>query len=239
MRTSTLNWKAGLLATILAAGCAVQAQAAEKNVICVKTNAGQYVPVVRVSMMAVADGASTFEIVLKDGPSLTGVESISFEKHLVDIDFSKYKEDASGSISVDYTKKIYLMTSTGKYFTFKTLPTLEPVAGTSLFNVVSGSTTEPGVEYVYFVRSNNEDELGISAPLADNYENLTLETPVSTQLQLSGCGDADRAVVYATNGQQVAQAGVANGSTTVQVGHLPAGTYVVQVGKKSLKFIKK
>lgn len=190
-------------------------------------------------MMAVADGASTFEIVLKDGPSLTGVESISFEKHLVDIDFSKYTEDASGSTPVDYTKKIYLMTSTGKYFTFKTLPSLEPVAGTSHFNVVQGSTTEPGVEYVYFVRSNNETELGISAPIADNYEKLTLETPVSTQLQLSGCGDADRAVVYATNGQQVAQAGVANGSTTVQVAQLPAGTYVVKVGKKSLKFIKK
>lgn len=239
MRTFKLNWKAGLFAALLAAGCAVQANAAEKNVICVKTNSGQYVPVVRVSMMVVADGASTFEIVLKDGPSLTGVESICFEKHLVDIDFSKYKEDASGTIPVDYTKKIYMMTNTGKYFTFKTLPTLEPQAGTNLFNVVQGNTTEPGVEYVYFVRSNDETELGISAPLVDNYEKLTLETAVSTQLQLSGCGDADRAVVYATNGQQVAQAGVANGQTTVQVAHLPAGTYVVQVGMKSLKFIKK
>ena len=239
MRTVKLNWKAALLGAFFAAGFALQTHAAEKNVMCLLTNSGQYVPVVRVSMMAVADGASTFEIVLKDGPSLTGVESISFEKHLVDIDFSKYKEDASGNIPVDLTKKIYLMTNTGKFFTFKTLPTLEPVAGTKLFNVVSGNTTEPGVEYVYFVRSSNEEELGISAPLADNYENLTLETPVSSQLQLSGCGDADRAVVYAVNGQQVAQAGVANGSTTVQVAHLPAGTYVVKVGKKSLKFIKK
>lgn len=239
MKTVKLNWKAGLFAAIFAAGFAVQANAAEKNVMCLKTNAGQYVPVVRVSMMAVADGASTFEIVLKDGPSLTAVESISFEKHLVDIDFSKYQVDANGSIAVDYTKKIYMMTNTGKYFTFKTLPSLEPMAGTSRFNVVQGNTTEPNVEYVYFVRSNDEAELGISAPLVDNYEKLTLETAVSTQLQLSGCGDADRAVVYATNGQQVAQASVLSGACTVSVAHLPAGTYVVKVGKKSLKFIKK
>ena len=59
--------------------CAPQAFA--KNVMCLKTNTGQYIEMARVSMMVVPDGGSTFEIVVKDGEGATNVESISFEKH--------------------------------------------------------------------------------------------------------------------------------------------------------------
>ena len=235
-----MTWKTLALTALMAAGvaCPSEAFAVEKNVMCVKTNTGQYFPVVRVSMMVVADGASTFEIVLKDGKGEAGVESVSFEKHLADIDFSKYQGGSNGEPYVDLTKKIYLMTSTGKYFLMKTLPTLEPQAGTSLLSVVAGQTTEKDVEYVYFFRGD-EDQLGINAPLADRQENLVLMTPVSSELQVSGCGDAAQAWVYASNGQMVAQAPVSNGACTVSVAHLSAGTYIFKVGLKSLKFIKK
>lgn len=240
MRKSNISWKTLALTALMAAGvaCPSEAFAVEKNVMCVKTNTGQYFPVVRVSMMVVADGASTFEIVLKDGKGEAGVESVSFEKHLVDIDFSKYQGGSNGEPYVDLTKKIYLMTSTGKYFLMKTLPTLEPQAGTSLLSVVAGQTTEKDVEYVYFFRGD-DDQLGIDAPLADRQENLVLMTPVSSELQVSGCGDAAQAWVYASNGQMVAQAPVSNGACTVSVALLPAGTYIFNVGQKSLKFIKK
>jgi hypothetical protein len=41
------------------------------------------------------------------------------------------------------------------------------------------------------------------------------------------------------NGTQVAGAAVNDGQTTVYVADLPAGVYVVKVGKKALKFTKK
>ena len=41
------------------------------------------------------------------------------------------------------------------------------------------------------------------------------------------------------NGMQVAGAAVEGGHTTIAVGDLPAGVYVVKVGKKALKFTKK
>ena len=45
--------------------------------------------------------------------------------------------------------------------------------------------------------------------------------------------------LYALDGKQVAAAAVANGVTTVYVGQLPAGVYVLRVGNKALKFTKK
>lgn len=240
MRKLNIHWKTLMLTALMAAGvtCPSEAFAAKKNVMCVKTNTGQYFPVVRVSMMVVADGASTFEIVLKDGEGEAGVQSISFEKHEEDIDFSKYQGDSNSEPSIDVSKKIHLVTSTGKLFLMKDFPMLEAQEGNGLINVVGTSTTESGVEYVYFFRGN-EEELGIETPLADRQENLTLMTPVSSQLQVSGCGDATQAWVYAPNGQMVGQAPVSNGVCTVSVAHLPAGTYIFKVGQKSLKFIKK
>ena len=93
-------WKKMALAALILAGMGysvdVQAAASKKNVMCVKTNTGHYFPVVRVSMMVVADGASTFEIVLKDGEGEANVESISFEKHEEMIDFELYRLNSDG-----------------------------------------------------------------------------------------------------------------------------------------------
>ena len=63
-------------------------------------------------------------------------------------------------------------------------------------------------------------------------------TPISESMSISGCGNATKAVVYAMDGKQVAEAAVNGGNTTIYVGNLPAGVYVVNVGYKSLKFAK-
>ncbi|MCQ2258931.1 MAG: T9SS type A sorting domain-containing protein [Bacteroidaceae bacterium] len=237
-----MNWKTGMMSVLLAAAlvCPSQASAATKNVICVKTNTGQYFPVVRVSMMVVPDGGSTFEIVLKDGVGASNVESISFEKHEEEVDYSKYKTDSNGEIPVDLSKKIYLLTSTGKYFTLKSLPEMQAIEGSKLFNVVAGSTTEPNVESVHFFRSNTPDETatGVESVAAEE-EQLTLQTRIASQMQISGCGNATSAVVYDTAGKKVGQFPVADGMTTVIVNDLPTGVYVVKVGNKALKFMKK
>lgn len=231
-------------------GYSVDAEAAAKlqNAIGVKTNTGKFFPVVRVSMMVVPDGGDTFEIVLKDGQGEAGVKSISFEKQQVEIDYTLYNEKKEEQPTVDYSKPFYIFTNTGKFWKMKDVqPVLTVQEGTSLMTVTAGSVVEQNVSEIRFFRGT-DDELadamknstGIenlaTAPAA---ENLQLQTPISEQMTVSGCGDAAQALVYALDGKQVAAAPVASGVTTIYVGQLPAGVYVLRVGNKALKFTKK
>lgn len=221
--------------------CAYQAIAAE--VMCLKTNAGQYIEVVRVSMMVIPDGGSTFDILVKDGEGAANVQSISFEKHESDIDLSKYQGESSGSTTIDTSKPVFLMTNTGKFFYMKDLPTMNAKDGSDKFDIKVGETTESDVSFVYFFRGSEEDAAqtaGIDTPkMVVSEEKLTLTTPISSQMTISGCGAAVEAELYAADGRMVGKAPVSNGVTTVQVGHLTRGVYFVKVGKKSLKFMKK
>lgn len=245
MKKITQNLKLFITAALLAWGiiCPQLSSAAEKDVTvwCVKTNTGNYYPVLNVSMLVVPDDGKTFEIVLKYGTGETGVTDIAFEKHKVKLDFDLYKPQTGGAVSPNLNQYIYMITNTGKYFMFKTVPTLQPIAGTDKFDVVYPDVTEKGVSKVHFVRTDNIDSYitGIDAPAVEEEENLTLQTPISSQMQLSGCGDAKVAEVYSTSGAKVAEAIVNAGAATLHVSNLAAGVYVVKVGKKSLKFVKK
>lgn len=244
MKAMKANWKylASALALTVLTAMPSQAVAAVKNVMCVKTNTGQYFPVVRISMMVIPDGGSTFEIVLKDGEGEANVESVSFEKHEADIDFSKYSGTSyDGAPTIDMTKKCYLLTSTGKYWTVSQMPQLTAKDGSSKFDVTVGSATETDVESVWFYRGDDvENALGIEGMLMnDTEERLQLQTPVSSQLYISGCGTASQAQLYSMDGKQRDAAAVVNGATTIYVGNLTPGVYIIKVGKKSLKFIKK
>ena len=221
--------------------CAYQAIATE--VMCLKTNAGQFIEVVRVSMMVIPDGGSTFDILVKDGEGAANVQSISFEKHESDIDLSKYSGNSSGyGEAPDYSKPFFLMTNTGKYFYMKEKPELIAKEGSKNFDVKVGSTTESNVGKIYFFRGTEEEAgqaAGIETPKTVAEENLVLTSPISSQMTISGCGAAVEAVLYAADGRMVGKAAVSNGVSTVQVGHLTRGVYFVKVGKKSLKFMKK
>ena len=251
MRTVKQRWKTLAFATLVAAGLGnasdLQAAASNQNVMCVKTNTGNYFPVVRVSMMVIPDGGSTFDILLKDGEGEAGVQSISFEKHTESIDFSLYQTESDGTPYIDMTKPVYLYTNTGKFWLVKELPVMNVQEGTSLIDITVGSSEEKGVSNVFFFRGT-EEGLNEAVQTATNIqnpaeapaaENLTLQTPVSEQMQISGCGNASVAIVYALDGKEQAQAPVANGCTTVYVGHLTPGVYVLRVGNKAMKFIKK
>ncbi len=241
MKKVKLIWKAGLLTALVLASFAYpgQAFAAMKNVMCIKTNTGNYFPVVRVSMMVVPDGGSTFDILLKDGEGESNVKSISFEKHDEDVDFSKYNTGGGGS-NIDMTKPVYLITNTGKYFSMKSLPQMVAKEGSEKFDVVVGGETEYDVSAVYFYRGDDvesaKNTVDVKAPVM---EQLKLMTPIKSQLQISGCGDAKTAAVYDLSGKRMGEAAVSNGVTTIQVGNFPAGVYVVKVGNKALKFTKK
>ena len=221
--------------------CAYQAIASE--VMCLKTNTGQFIEVVRVSMMVIPDGGSTFDILVKDGEGAANVQSVSFEKHESDIDLSKYSGSSSGyGEAPDYSKPFFLMTNTGKFFYMKDKPELIAKEGTDKFDVKVGSTTESNVGKIYFFRGTEEEAgqaAGIDTPKTVAEENLVLTSPISSQMTISGCGAAVEAVLYAADGRMVGKAAVSNGVSTVQVGHLTRGVYFVKVGKKSLKFMKK
>lgn len=237
------NMKIGIMAALLAVGmaCPQLSSAAEKevNVWCAKTNTGNYFPLVRISMMVVPDGANTFEILLKDGEGEANVESIGFEQHKEVLDLDKYKVNSNGEPDIDLSKKAYMFTNTGLYFSLGAdLPKLDVIEGTSVFNVTDrdGNILATEVESVKFMRTNEPSDI---KEITIDEEKLTLKTAIGSQMQISGCGDAKVAVVYSLAGGMVAQAYVEMGVTTLHVGDLTPGVYVVKVGHKTLQFIKK
>ena len=245
MRTVKQRWKALALAALVAAGLAnpadVLAAASMKNVMCVKTNTGNYYALARVSMLVVPDGGSTFEIVVKDGEGEANVQSVSFEKHEEMIDLSLYQgNNPYGDKQIDFMKPVFIITSTGKYYKMSQLPEMTVEEGTNKIDLKVGSTTETGISAIYFYRGPEEGVTAVDAPTGGPAEEkLQLMTPIREQMTISGCGDAVRAQVYSLDGKMLAEAPVSNGVTTIQVGHLPTGAYVVRVGHKALKFTKK
>ncbi len=242
---TVLQKKKILMPLLLLAAAWMPAQeiAAQKNVMCLKTNTNKYIECCRVSMIVVVDGGSTFDILTKDGDGAQGVSSISFEKHSSNIDLTKYGTGSDGLPYVDLTLPVWMQTSTGKNFKLANVSAIAEVDGRMFEVVPKSGANETGVRYVTFYRSKTEKEFQEEATAIDavkegDVEQLQLLTPVRSQLSLSCCGDAKTAVVYSLNGTQVGGAEVVDGQTTVYVGDLPAGVYVVKVGKKALKFTK-
>ena len=110
MRTVLQRWKTLWLTAAAVVLAANPSQAANQDVMCIKTNTGNYFPILRVSMMVVPDGASTFEIVLKEGEGKgeANVESISFEKQKMEFDYQKYTQNSDGTpyvVMIGYGKQ--------------------------------------------------------------------------------------------------------------------------------------
>lgn len=110
MRTVLQRWKTLWLTAATVVLAANPSQAANQDVMCIKTNTGNYFPILRVSMMVVPDGASTFEIVLKEGEGKgeANVESISFEKQKMEFDYQKYTQNSDGTpyvVMIGYGKQ--------------------------------------------------------------------------------------------------------------------------------------
>ena len=133
-----------------------------------------------------------------------------------------------------------MFTNTGLFFSLGAdKPKLDVKDGSNLFNVTdrNGNVLATDVETVKFMRTNDPSD--IKSVTVEEEEKLKLLTPISSQMQISGCGDAKVARVFSMSGQVVAQSEVESGVTTLEVSHLNAGIYIVKVGKKSLQFIKK
>ena len=129
---TVLQKKTILMPLLLAAfaWAPMQEVSAQKNVMCLKTDKGQYIECCRVSMMATIDGGSTFDILVKDGDGAQGVSSISFEKHSSNIDLSGYQgSNPDGSTYIDVSLPVWLQTDKGDNVKLKDVSMLANVDG--------------------------------------------------------------------------------------------------------------
>ncbi|MBQ9678245.1 MAG: T9SS type A sorting domain-containing protein [Prevotella sp.] len=207
---------------------------------CLITDRNDSIAMSRVSLLAYVDQTGLFEIVTREGEGATGVKQVRFARGLSEESggFKPYQEGQEQPTST--TGALWLQTNKGDSQPMSNVAMLANVDGSGHFEVVlheGGSMTD--VSYVTFFR---EVETAIQQPKVDvNNEEpmLRLMTLVHFELKLSGCGDAANAVVYDLRGAKMAAAPVSNGTTTIAVGHLMTGVYIVRVGNKALKFFKK
>lgn len=207
---------------------------------CLITDRNDSIAMSRVSLLAYVDQTGLFEIVTREGEGATDVKQVRFARGLSAASggFRPYQEGQEPSSST--TGALWLQTDKGDSQPMSNVAMLAHVDANGRFEVVlheGGSMTD--VAYVTFFR---ETETAIEQPKAETGGEepmLRLVTPVHFELKLSGCGDAANAVVYDMRGAKMAAAPVSNGTTTISVGHLMTGVYIVRVGNKALKFFKK
>ena len=203
---------------------------------CLITDQNDSIAMGRVQMLANVDADGKFEIITRDGQGAVGVKNVRFARGLnaESGGFQPYQEDDEPKEPLN--GPLYLITNKGDQQPLSNVSMLANIDQTGEFEVIlRDGNNLANVEYVTF--SIGKTDTGISPVVADNM--LRLLTPVHSELKLSGCGDAQTAVVYDIKGREVATAPVANGTTTISVVHMPAATYIVKVGNKALKFIKK
>ena len=191
----------------------------------------------RVQMLANVDADGKFEIVTRDGQGAVGVRNVRFARGLNENSggFQPYQENPEPTEPL--SGPLYLFTDKGDKQPLSNVSMLANIDQQGKFEVVLRSGDNlTGVQYVTF--NIGAEGTGIQQQtVVDNM--LRLLTPVHSELKLSGCGDAQTAIVYDIKGSEVASAPVVSGTTTISVTHLPAATYIVKVGSKALKFIKK
>lgn len=209
---------------------------------CLITDKNDSIAMSRISLLAYVDQTGLFEVVTREGEGATGVKQVRFARGLSKESggFVAYQEGEEPTPSG--TGPLWLKTDKGDSQPMSNVAMLVNVDANGRFEVVlheGGSLTD--VSHVTFFR---DTETAIEQPKVETGGEqeepmLRLMTPVHFELKLSGCGDATNAVVYDMRGQKMAAAPVANGTTTIAVGHLITGVYIVRVGGKALKFFKK
>lgn len=204
---------------------------------CMITDQGDSIAVSRVQLLANVDQDGRFEVVTRDGTGAVGVRSVRFARGLNYDSGGFYPYDEKPEEPGTLDGELYMVTDAGQEEPLSNVAMLANIDANGKFEVVlHAGINHTGVNYVTFMIKNGG--LGIEAT-REPENMLRLQTPVHFELKLSGCGDAQTAVVYDMRGVQVASAPVSNGTTTISVTHLPAALYIVKVGDKTLKFTKR
>lgn len=101
--------------------------------------------------------------------------------------------------------------------------------------VLSNGSLQPGVTAATFVK---QDLSGIEAAQAPTLS-PTLTIEARSQLVLTGCAEGTPLRLHAADGKLLRTATASGSTTTVDVASLPAGVYIMKVGRASIKFSKK
>jgi len=203
---------------------------------CLITDRNDSIAMSRVELLANVDAQGLFEIITKDSDGAVGVKNVRFARGLSNESggFQPYQDNPEPDEPL--SGPLYLITDKGDEQPLSNVAILANIDQTGKFEVVlHAGNSLTGVQNVTF--RIGKSDTGIRPQTANKM--LRLLTPVHTELKLSGCGQAQKAVVYDIKGTEVASAPVANGTTTISVTHLPIATYIVYVDGKALKFIKK
>ncbi|MBP3471018.1 MAG: T9SS type A sorting domain-containing protein [Paraprevotella sp.] len=84
------------------------------------------------------------------------------------------------------------------------------------------------------------DPTTIHAPAPGNgNETPTLRGTIGETLRLTGCAQNTIVHIYDTGGRKVCTSPATGHETTINVGGLPAGMYVLKADKTAIKFVKK
>lgn len=101
--------------------------------------------------------------------------------------------------------------------------------------VLSNGSLQPGVTAATFVK---QDLTGIQA-VQSATQSPTLAIEAHSRLVLTGCAEGTPLRLHAIDGKLLRTATATGSATTVDVASLPAGVYIIKVGKASIKFSKK
>lgn len=102
------------------------------------------------------------------------------------------------------------------------------------FFVVTADDLYPGVTRATFAKRN------VSAIDKVASEQLTVTpTIVNSTLYISGCGKGESIAVVSLSGQTCLVTVAVDGNATLDVSGLSSGTYILRVGDRSVKFIKR
>ncbi len=194
---------------------------------CLITDRGDSIAVGRISMLANIDANALFEVVTKYGEGTIGVRTVRFARGLSPL---------SGGFDptyIDLAKK-------GDANDDGTIDTDDIIAVQNyIFRGPSGNFDFGGADANSDGVVNVADIVIIINTIEVAKDAAPLLTPVRQQLTLSACGPAQMAIVRDVENNEVGQFPVVNGATTLYVEHLTPGAYLVEIGTKTIVFIKK
>ena len=121
---------------------------------CLKTDAGQYVEMARVVMLAAVDGQEGFEVVVREGQGATGVRSVTFEMRVTDYTPPAVISDEPPVVIE--TGPWCLISNSGDSIAMSRVQMLANVDGSSRFEVVtSDGANLVGVSNIRFGRGRS------------------------------------------------------------------------------------
>lgn len=194
---------------------------------CLVTDRGDSIAVGRVSMLANVDASSTFEIITKYGDGKSDVKTIRFTRGL-------------GPLSGGFDPNYRVFAGKGDANSDGVVNSKDiTIVVNYIFGIEAEGFTFDGADANGDGVVNVADLVAIVNIVLGVKNAAPLFTAVRSQLSLSSCGDADEAIVTNMEHREMGRFPVVNGSTTLFVENFKPGAYTVEVGPKTIIFIKK